>query len=213
MKLSNYKIFALSLLMLLLFTNCKDNTDYVNKNNFANLSPIETISLYWKASYEGNVDIVNQLVTKEPKDFNADCHSMTNETDEINEIKENKKINSRDFFELIKSIKRNSDTGVFEKYYDKNSEFFSIYSLSHLINIDRYLVRNLIIDREYNFENESRIDLTYKDWRFEKGWKFSFFLKKSPNGWKIFLVVDRSNFSLFDNETYGKSKPLCSEQH
>ena len=208
MKLSNYKIFVLSLLMLLLFTNCQNNSTYVNKNN--NLSPIETISLYWNASYEGNVDIVNQLVTKEPKDFKTDCYSKSSE---IDEIEENKKINSQDSFEFIKSIKRNSDTGVFEKYYDKNSEFFSIYSLSHLINIDKYLVQNLVTDREYTFEDESRIDLTYKDWRFEKGLKFSFFLKKSPNGWKIFLILNESNLGLLGNEIYGKPKPLCSVQH
>lgn len=206
MKLSNHKIFVFPSLMLLLFINCKNNADQVNKNNFTNLSPIETISLYWKASYEGNVDVVNQLIIEEPNDFTDDCHSITNE---IERKEENKKISSQDFFELIKSIKRNSNTGVFEKYYNKNSEFFSIYSLSHLINIDRYPVQNLVIDRQYTFQDESRIDLTYNDWRFEKGSEFSFFLKKSSNGWKIFLILDKASLNLSENKDYGKNKPKC----
>lgn len=206
----NFKVMLLFVVILLLFFNCKSNVATTAISN--NLSPSETVRLYWDASYYGKADVVSQLITKEPKSFSERCKSKDGDNEEL-EKGEKIAVKPLNFSKNEGDIKsKSANEGVFSKYYDKNSEFFSIYSTSHLININKMSARNLVIEDEFTFEDESRVNLYYEYPNVGKLINSSIFLKKEANGWRIFLILDKSSLYLFDNENYGKKKLNCIEQ-
>jgi hypothetical protein len=196
---------------LLLFLGCNDVSNKPTVVVGNNISPSEVVRLYWKASLEGNIDLVRQLITREPASFYDKCKSRdTDGTANLKEVSAKSSNSSKieDQNENV-SFGKSKNEGVFAEYYDKDSEFSSIYGTSHIINVDRYSIQRLFIENELSFEDESRVNLYYEDPYSGRVLESSVFLKKEAGGWKIFLILYKSSLNLFDNESYGKPKSGC----
>ncbi len=228
-----FRILILITLLTLSLVGCGEKTVTVDEKILAKHSASETTKIYWDASFRGNPEIVKQLITKEPKDFWGNCYSENDEVSQKKEEKpdfqesnkfiaaeseeptkkelENEKEEyNNQLLQVFKDLIRKGESRVFEKYYDKDSEFFSIYSLSHLINISEYSVQNLVIEKELNYKDESRVEVDYPT-SYSDRLKFIFYLKKESNGWKIFNIMWVSELKYSNNEDYAKARPDCNE--
>lgn len=194
--------------------NCSRNSTNTKIKLNADLTPSQIVRIYWEASLLGEEEIVQNLTTIIPNSFYNNCSAMQN----VNTPKSDSNgIRTDDTSIPIEAKGKVSEKfteadGKFGRFYNPDSQSFSIYAVARMIYMERILYNDIFIENISTFEDQARIDIKPKHPIYASDTGETFFLEKTEEGWRIFTIKHEATFFLVGNKNYGKSKPDCNNK-
>ena len=169
--------------------------------------PEKVLRLFWKASGRWDEAEIARLVAATPPTFQNQCSLRDIGSAPPDEIT----LAVPSDLGPVAAPSLDQNNGDFEPFQDPENELYSVYSMARIIHIDKFSPSHFTVEESSRFEDQARIVVSYKDYRFPDGVKSVYFFSRKPEGWGIFRIDSLADLDRIPNPSFGIGKQVCDE--
>ena len=197
---------ALVFAIYLIYPKIEDKTVAVAPDG-----PAEVVGLYLESAMKADEAVVSTLVTEIPDSYSDLCQKTDNSSVQNSSIAQTSK--QREVRKAEIEIKTNKnltdkpDAEFLSLSNPKSKISLAFHEATYLYASQASFEKVKIVDSEI-FQDEAIVNVEYVKTKSASSYR-KFLLKKTADGWKIFMTVSPDSAKTVINENYAKERPLC----